>query len=208
MGRARRARAWEPARRSGRPTQSSFLRCRNRRDHNGRRRDPHAQPVLYATRLANVASNTCPIVGGGSPLSAVAEAIGSGRLPGRGWLYSNYHCNLACSYCLTESAPDVAKRRLGGERMVALAQEATELGFNEVGVTGGEPFLEPDMPEIVARLTEIVPVVVLTNGTLFTGRRLERMAPLGGADVRIQISLDSSDPVENDTMRGPITSAR
>jgi MoaA/NifB/PqqE/SkfB family radical SAM enzyme len=136
-------------------------------------------------------------------LSAVAEAIGSGRLPGRVWLYSNYHCNLACSYCLTESAPDVAKRRLGGERMVALAQEATELGFNEVGVTGGEPFLEPDMPEIVARLTEIVPVVVLTNGTLFTGRRLERMAPLGGADVRIQISLDSSDPVENDTMRGP-----
>jgi MoaA/NifB/PqqE/SkfB family radical SAM enzyme len=136
-------------------------------------------------------------------LSAVGEAISSGRLPGRVWLYSNYHCNLACSYCLTESAPDVAKRRLGGERMVALAQEATELGFNEVGVTGGEPFLEPDMPEIVGRLTEIVPVVVLTNGTLFTGRRLERMAPLGGADVRIQISLDSSDPVENDTMRGP-----
>jgi MoaA/NifB/PqqE/SkfB family radical SAM enzyme len=136
-------------------------------------------------------------------MTAVTEAIEAGRLPGRVWLYSNYHCNLACSYCLTESAPDVAKRRLGGERMVGLAREATELGFSEIGVTGGEPFLEPDMPEVVARLAEIAPVVVLTNGTLFTGRRLERMAPLAGRNVRIQISLDSSDPVENDTMRGP-----
>ena len=136
-------------------------------------------------------------------MSAIAEAIDAGRLPGRVWLYSNYHCNLACSYCLTESAPDVSKRRLGGERMVTIAREASELGFNEIGVTGGEPFLEPDMPETIARLAEIVPVVVLSNGTLFTGRRLERMAPLAGADVRIQISLDSSDPVENDTMRGP-----
>ena len=136
-------------------------------------------------------------------MSAVGEAINAGRLPGRVWLYSNYHCNLACSYCLTESAPDVSKRRLGAEHMVAIAHEAVALGFNEIGVTGGEPFLEPDMPETVARLAEIVPVVVLTNGTLFTRRRLERMAPLGGADVRLQISLDSSDPVANDTMRGP-----
>ena len=136
-------------------------------------------------------------------MSAVAEAIEAGRMPGRVWLYSNYHCNLACSYCLTESAPGVATRRLGGDRMVALAREASELGFNEIGVTGGEPFLEPDMPERIARLAEIVPVVVLTNGTLFTGRRLERMAPLASEDVRIQISLDSSDAVANDTMRGP-----
>jgi len=118
-------------------------------------------------------------------------------------MYSNYHCNLACSYCLTESAPDAAKRRLGGDRMLSLAREAAALGFREVGVTGGEPFLEPDMPETLVGLAEIMPVVVLTNGTLFTGRRLERMAPLGERDVRVQISLDSSDPVANDTMRGP-----
>jgi sulfatase maturation enzyme AslB (radical SAM superfamily) len=24
---------------------------------------------------------------------------------GRLWLYANYHCNLACRYCLTDSAP-------------------------------------------------------------------------------------------------------
>jgi MoaA/NifB/PqqE/SkfB family radical SAM enzyme len=136
-------------------------------------------------------------------MTAIAEAIESGRLPGRVWLYSNYHCNLTCSYCLTESAPDVEKRRLGRERMVELAREAADLGFSELGVTGGEPFIEPDMPETAARLAQILPVVVLTNGTLFTTRRLQRLAPLGELDVRLQISLDSSDPVANDVMRGP-----
>ena len=43
------------------------------------------------------------------PLRAAIEA---GRMPGRVWLYSNYHCNLACSYCLTESSPRSDRRQL------------------------------------------------------------------------------------------------
>jgi MoaA/NifB/PqqE/SkfB family radical SAM enzyme len=136
-------------------------------------------------------------------VTAVAEAIKSGSLPGRLWLYSNYHCNLTCSYCLTESAPNVTKRRLDPDRMLGLAEEAADLGFSELGVTGGEPFIEPHMPDTLASLAETLPLVVLTNGTLFTKRRLQRLRPLARLDVRIQISLDSSDPVANDTMRGP-----
>jgi MoaA/NifB/PqqE/SkfB family radical SAM enzyme len=136
-------------------------------------------------------------------MTAIGEAIASGRLPSRVWLYSNYHCNLVCTYCLTESGPSSSKRRLGHDRMVELAKEAADLGFSSLGVTGGEPFLEPDMPETVARLAEILPVVVLTNGTLFTRKRLERLRPLAELQVKLQISLDSSDPIANDTMRGP-----
>ena len=35
---------------------------------------------------------------------AIAEAIREGTLADRLWLYTNYHCNLTCSYCLTESS--------------------------------------------------------------------------------------------------------
>lgn len=136
-------------------------------------------------------------------MTAVAEAIKSGHLPGRLWIYSNYHCNLACTYCLTESAPGVNRRQLSPDRMVDLAKEAAALGFTELGVTGGEPFIEHDMPETVGRLAEILPVVILTNGTMFTGHRLERLRQLSQLDVRVQISLDSSDSVANDAMRGP-----
>jgi MoaA/NifB/PqqE/SkfB family radical SAM enzyme len=135
--------------------------------------------------------------------AAIGEAVTDGRLPGRVWLYANYHCNLTCSYCLTESGPRVAARELGPERMLAVAAEAAALGFAELGVTGGETFLLPWLPETLAAMAEHLPVLVLTNGTLFGGRRIDKLAPLVGARVALQISLDRPDPIANDGMRGP-----
>ncbi|MEO8690627.1 MAG: radical SAM protein [Solirubrobacteraceae bacterium] len=133
----------------------------------------------------------------------VAEAIDDGRIGGRLWLYANYHCNLRCSYCLTESAPGVARRVLAPETMLRRAREARELGFSGLGVTGGEPFLLDWMPELIAELARVLPVIVLSNGTLFTGRRLAALEPLAGLPVQIQISLDRPEPEPNDAMRGP-----
>jgi len=127
-------------------------------------------------------------------VSAVADAIADGRIGGRLWLYSNYHCNLRCSYCLTESAPGVARRMLDPETIVARATEARDLGFTGLGVTGGEPFLLDWMPDLLARLARILPVIVLSNGTLFNGRRLPALEPLAGLPIHVQISLDSATP--------------
>ncbi len=136
-------------------------------------------------------------------MSNIAEAVASGILPGRVWLYSNYRCNLACTYCLTESAPGVPNRALTVEDMVGIAAEAAELGFTDLGVTGGEPFLAATMPETLVRLSELLPVVVLTNATVFAGSRLERMQALAGRPIAVQISLDSPEPEANDEYRGP-----
>ena len=136
-------------------------------------------------------------------MNAVAEAIAQNRIGGRLWLYANYHCNLQCSYCLTESAPGVERRLLGREAMLERAHEARELGFTGLGVTGGEPFLLDWMPELLADLAAILPVVVLSNGTLFSGRRLAAIKRLAGLPVQIQISLDRPDADPNDEMRGP-----
>lgn len=133
----------------------------------------------------------------------VRPAIERGAIGSRLWFYANYHCNLACAYCLTESAPDVARRELDPGLMVELAGQGRALGFTSIGVTGGEPFLVGEMPELLLRLSDLLPVVVLSNGTLFTGKRLDRMRPLGERDVRVQISLDRSRAVANDEMRGP-----
>lgn len=135
--------------------------------------------------------------------SALATALADDSLGGRVWFYTNYHCNLACSYCLTESGPKVARRELDLATVLDLAREARDLGFTQIGITGGEPFLVPDLPELLTELAEVLPVLVLTNGTLFQRALLERIAPLGDADVSLQISLDHPDPVANDVMRGP-----
>jgi MoaA/NifB/PqqE/SkfB family radical SAM enzyme len=136
-------------------------------------------------------------------VTEVADAIAQRRVGGRLWMYANYHCNLRCSYCLTESAPGVERRLLAPEAMVARALEARALGFTGLGVTGGEPFLLHSMPDLIAELAGILPVVVLSNATLFTGRRLAALERLGGLPVHVQISLDRPDPEPNDEMRGP-----
>lgn len=134
---------------------------------------------------------------------SIAELVAAGTLPGRVWFYSNYHCNLACAYCLTESSPASDRRQLDAAHIVALAQQAAELGFTELGVTGGEPFLLPAMPDILATMGGILPTIALSNGTLFTDHRLRRLAPLAQLPVAIQISLDAPDPTLNDELRGP-----
>lgn len=133
----------------------------------------------------------------------IASAVAEGRLPGRVWMYANYHCNIACVYCLTESGPKVARRALDPETMLEIGRQAKELGFTHLGVTGGETFLQPDMPEILARLADLLPTVALTNATLFSRRLLDRVTPLAGRDVALQISLDRPDPDVNDAMRAP-----
>jgi len=136
-------------------------------------------------------------------VSVVAQAIDSGAINGRLWFYANYHCNLQCSYCLTESGPLVKRREFARDAILARAAEAQELGFSAFGVTGGEPFIRDDMPGLVAELGRRRPTVVLSNGTLFNERRLQALEPLADLPVHVQISLDHPDPVANDEMRGP-----
>jgi MoaA/NifB/PqqE/SkfB family radical SAM enzyme len=135
---------------------------------------------------------------------AIGEAVAEGRMGERLWLYATYHCNLACAYCLTESSPRIANRRaLDADAMVRATREAKELGFTCVGMTGGEVFMLPDFAETLRRVAEILPVVALTNGTLFTEQLLARLEPLSELDVAFQLSLDSDEPARNDELRGP-----
>ena len=136
-------------------------------------------------------------------MTSFADAIAARTVNGRLWFYTNYHCNLECSYCLTESGPTVRRRELDADAILERAAEAKRLGFTGFGVTGGEPFIREDMTELVALLARELPTVVLSNGTLFNDRRLRELEPLADLPVQIQISLDRPDPVENDEMRGP-----
>lgn len=132
---------------------------------------------------------------------SVAEAIARGELRGRLWFYTNYHCNIACKYCLTESRPQAPRRLLDETLLLTCAQEARDLGFLDFGVTGGEPFLRPDMTSILRQLASIRPTLVLTNGTLFSDRLIDEMRTLAHLPVAVQFSLDSSDEKRNDAMR-------
>ena len=133
----------------------------------------------------------------------VVPLFGSPLFPPRLWLYTNFHCNLACSYCSVASSPQARKRSVGLDRFRALVDEAVAEGFTEIYVTGGEPFLEPDIVEMVLYATDRLDVVLLTNGMLYQGWRLEQLRRLAGRErLVLQTSIDAASAPGHDVNRG------
>jgi hypothetical protein len=132
-----------------------------------------------------------------------ARPIGS-----RLWLYTNFDCNLACDYCCARSSPRTDRRALPLETVRRLADEAKELGVEQLFLTGGEPFLLPDIAEIARLCAQSAPTTILTNGMLFGGRRREDLAGMPRDRIVLQISLDSATARLHDLHRGPGSWAR
>ena len=139
---------------------------------------------------------------------APAEPEADRTVGARIWLYTNFDCNLRCAYCCVRSSPNAPRRALGLERIRRIAEEARGLSVKEIFVTGGEPFVLSDIGLIVAACAEAAPTTVLTNGMLFSGRRLAALRALPRERVTLQISLDSPTPERHDHARGRGTWAR
>jgi pyruvate-formate lyase-activating enzyme len=118
------------------------------------------------------------------------------------WLYVNFDCNLQCDYCCVRSSPSAPRRALGLDAVQRIAREAPPLGVRTFFVTGGEPFLLPEMDQIVLALADAAPVTLLTNGMLFRGPRLDKLQRLPRDRVVLQISVDSPTPELHDRHRG------
>ncbi len=61
--------------------------------------------------------------------------------PWKLWIYTNYDCNLRCSYCVAKSSPNAPRRAIGLVIARRLVDEAIALGFEHIFFTGGEPFI-------------------------------------------------------------------
>ena len=102
-------------------------------------------------------------------------------------------CNFRCTYCMpAEGLPWLPRDEvLGAGEIERLVRVLVGLGVREVKLTGGEPTVRPDLPDIVRRIRAIdagLDLSVTTNGYL-----LDRLAgPLAEAGLdRITISCDS-----------------
>ncbi len=105
-------------------------------------------------------------------------------------------CNLRCVYCMPPAGIEWKPRSeiLSFEEIVQVVSVAAKLGIRKVRLTGGEPLVRRDLPQLVraiARISGIEDISLTTNGML-----LEKLAaPLAEAGLRrVNISLDTLDP--------------
>lgn len=111
-------------------------------------------------------------------------------------------CNLRCQYCMPEKDYVWLPREeiLSFEEMGALVDVFTELGVDKVRLTGGEPLLRRELPELVQILAgkpALADIAMTTNGVLLA----ESASRLREAGLhRVTVSLDTLDPARFQTL--------
>jgi sulfatase maturation enzyme AslB (radical SAM superfamily) len=115
-------------------------------------------------------------------------------------------CNLRCHHCFISCAPD--NHTLEFMRFTEFQthlQEAEQMGVKEYYFTGGEPFINPDIFEILEATLRVGPATVLTNATRFTAENVARLKELNENSIyslEIRVSLDGFSAETNDPIRG------
>jgi MoaA/NifB/PqqE/SkfB family radical SAM enzyme len=122
--------------------------------------------------------------------------------PWKLWIYTNYDCNLRCQYCVARSSPNAPRRAIGLANVRRIIDESTELGFVHAFFTGGEPFLLPDIYDMLAYSSARLQTTVLTNAMLLHGTRLEKLVAVANDRLVVQVSLDGGRPEDHDAYRG------
>lgn len=125
------------------------------------------------------------------------------QVPGhRLWIYTNFHCNLACDYCCVSSSPQADPVLLSANEVRDLVKMGTSDSVKEIYLTGGEPFMNPEIVEITRECVAAAPTVMLTNAMLLRGQRLEWLRAMPREGLTLQVSVDSPDPGLHDLHRG------
>jgi sulfatase maturation enzyme AslB (radical SAM superfamily) len=121
-------------------------------------------------------------------------------------------CNLTCRHCFISCSPhNHSFGFLTLEAVRRALEESVALGVKEYYFTGGEPFLNCDMVEILELTLQYGPATVLTNGTIFKDewlRRLRQAEEASPYSLEFRVSLDGFTAEVNDPVRGEGTFER
>ena len=107
-------------------------------------------------------------------------------------------CNNRCAYCHREGEVQRANRSaelMSVEEIVRIAKIAVSLSISRIKLTGGEPLMRKDLPEIIsgiAAVSGLKDLSLTTNGLLLGGGMARKLRDCGL--MRVNISLPSLNP--------------
>jgi SynChlorMet cassette radical SAM/SPASM protein ScmE len=111
-------------------------------------------------------------------------------------------CNLRCLYCSHFSSSGDVPADLPASEWLTFFEELGRLAVLRLTLEGGEPFVRPDLPELIEGIIKSrMRFSILTNGTLITDESAAFLAGTGRCDL-VQVSIDGSKPETHDSCRG------
>ena len=104
-------------------------------------------------------------------------------------------CNIRCFYCMPEEAVQYEPRQeiLTFEEIERFARVAASLGVNKLRLTGGEPLLRRDLPQLIERLASVPGIldIALTTNAVLLEQQAQALYDAGLR--RLNIHLDTLD---------------
>lgn len=111
------------------------------------------------------------------------------RIPLVGSIDLTHRCNLRCIHCYLGGSPLFpGKQEMDTGKVLSLIDEITEAGCLHLLITGGEPLLRNDFPEIYRHVKKNgILVTVFTNGTLITDDIVDLFDDLPPQSIEISL---------------------
>ncbi len=126
------------------------------------------------------------------------------------WFNTGTLCNLTCDNCYIESSPKNDRLAYLSEAEVRHYLEEIKsdgLGVEEIGFTGGEPFMNPEIIGMVEASLEMdFSVLILTNAMKPMHHKqndLIRLKDLYGDRLSLRVSIDHHTRDRHEQLRGP-----
>ena len=125
------------------------------------------------------------------------------------WFNTGTLCNIECKNCYIESSPkNDSLAYLTFEEVKSFIDEALDknLGTNEIGFTGGEPFMNKDIMKMIDySLRKHLKVLVLSNAMKPMLNRTKELIKLNHSNLTIRVSIDHYEKEKHEEIRGKNT---
>jgi MoaA/NifB/PqqE/SkfB family radical SAM enzyme len=125
------------------------------------------------------------------------------------WFNTGTLCNIECKNCYIESSPKNDRLvYLTFEEVKSFIDEALDknLGTNEIGFTGGEPFMNKDIMKMIDySLNKNFKVLVLSNAMKPMLNRTKELIKLNHSNLTIRVSIDHYQKEKHEEIRGKNT---
>src|SRR4030095_13591832 len=110
-----------------------------------------------------------------------------------------YGCNLKCEMC--NHWRETREPPISSARFKEVLNDLAELGTKKIHISGGEPMLRPQVPDIIEHASALeIKVTMTTNGTLIDKVKAKRLVEAGLRGVNI--SIDSPIRKMHEKIRG------
>ncbi|MFO7720068.1 MAG: GTP 3',8-cyclase MoaA [Gillisia sp.] len=112
-------------------------------------------------------------------------------------------CNFRCQYCMPDENIQCLpnKHLMQVDEIEHIARKFVDLGVNKIRLTGGEPMVRKEFPEILSRISKLPVELSLTTNAVLAHKYIENLKAAGVRSLNISLDTLNAETFKKITKR-------